>query len=288
VKSNRDGPTIRPLTLLAIELEEPRSHCPTSDVLCRLVGTVGTVPAARKWPERKQASGRIRLGQVCAGESGISENAERQPRTSQVVLDPTETCSASQYTPFKQWSLIRSDRTPVRSAIPAKPHQRLLVCHRARLTSDGAGSDDPEPWPAKDASSQLVHPTLSKKSTRVPRDGRPLRGRRDLLLHGSASLRSAPLSARPALFTPDRRFEDQPLAPVLPLGGPDAQVSPTFGPKLLSTPPRERQRFPQHRTPSTSKRPSSGRSDSRVLPPCESSRHLSPSAAVFGGLLALG
>jgi len=116
------------------------------------------------------------LGQVCAGGSGISENAELQPRTSRVVPDPTEMYSASQYTPLKQWSLIRSDRTPVRSAIPAKSHQRLLVCHRARLTSDGAGSHDPEPWPAKDASSQLVHPTLSKKSTRVPRDSRPLLG----------------------------------------------------------------------------------------------------------------
>jgi len=200
VKSNRDGPAIRPLTLLATELEEPSSHCPTSDVLCRRIGTVGTVPAARKWPERKQAPGRIRLSQVCAGGSGISENAERQPRTSRVVPDPTETCSASQYTPFKQWSLIRSDRTPVRSAIPAKPRQRLLVCHRARLTLSGTRSDDPEPWPAKDASSQLVHPTLSKKSTRVPRDGHPLRGRRGLLLHGSGLTSvSTPLRASRAI-----------------------------------------------------------------------------------------
>jgi len=66
-------------------------------------------------------------------------------------------------------------RTPLRSAISARFRQEPLGPHRASSDPDSR-PDGFEPSPTTDASGQLVHPTLSKTSTRTPRGYRLARG----------------------------------------------------------------------------------------------------------------
>jgi hypothetical protein len=156
----------------------------------------------------------------------------------------------------------RGTRTPVRSAIPARPRQRPLGPHRTRSVS-GSPPGGFEPVPTKDASGQLVHPTLSKTSTRTPRGYRLAR---------SSSMR--PIASRlwPRFGRLSPPGSDGVRAGVRETRGPtsDARVAlrcpgiqagSSFGPMPLLLPPRERRRFPRHRTSSATKEPSSGPSD---------------------------
>jgi hypothetical protein len=79
VKSTRDGPAFRPLTLLATELEEPLSRCPTSEVLCRQIETIRSAPTARRWRQRWNALVLVRFGQDCTDGTGITRTAEDSP-----------------------------------------------------------------------------------------------------------------------------------------------------------------------------------------------------------------
>jgi hypothetical protein len=170
-----------------------------------------------------------------------------------------------------------------------KPRQRLLDTHRARLTSNA-----PDP-----TIRSCGRPKMLPANSCIPRCQRRAPEFRVMVVPVRGTTRPAasrpwphfgqhPSLWVPALFTWDGHFEDRRLTSASPSGAPGVNAGFTFGPKLLPTPPRERQRFPQHRTPFTSKQPSSGPSNSRWFPPRESSRHLSPLAAVFSGLFALG
>jgi hypothetical protein len=57
-------------------------------------------------------------------------------------------------------------------------------------------------------------------------------------------------------------FEVRPLTPVSPVDFPDGEAGSTFRPMPLLLPPRERRRFPRHRTPSATKEPFAGPSNS--------------------------
>lgn len=203
--------------------------------------------------------------------------------------------------------------TPFHSAISARPRQGLLGTHQARsdpdsplprdfLASNSIASDfinlrfhqqgGFEPSLTRDVSGQLMHPTLSKTSTRAPRDYRLTQG---LSMRPSAS-RRWPRFGRwapgtgPTLVTPESTLLGvRPLTPVSLADLPDGEAGSIFQPMSLRLSSRERRWFPQHRTPSASK--------GAFLGPFGLTRccHLahpldafSPLAAVFSGLIALG
>ena len=95
VMSNHNGPAFRPLTLLAPELEEPLLRCPTSDVLCRGIGTVEAAPTVRKWPQRQLALRHVRFCQDCADDSAVSETAAHSPERLESYRIPPMTRRAS-------------------------------------------------------------------------------------------------------------------------------------------------------------------------------------------------
>ena len=149
-----------------------------------------------------------------------------------------------------------------------------------------------EPSLTRDASGQLMHPTLSKTSTRAPRDYRLTQG---LSMRPSASRRWprfgrwAP-GAGPTLVTPESTLLGvRPLTPVSLADLPDGEAGSILQPMSLRLPPRERRWFPQHRTPSASK--GAVRGPFGLTRCCHLARPLdafSPLAAVFRGLIALG
>jgi hypothetical protein len=115
---------------------------------------------------------------------------------------------------------IETRHTPFSSATPARPRQEPLGHHRARI-STAAHSEDHTSLLTRDASSQLVHLTLSKTSTRAPRDDRPARGQP-----------MEPPASRPrsrfGRWAPDPEDDvhvsvgpaNQPLVPASPTGSP--------------------------------------------------------------------
>lgn len=143
-----------------------------------------------------------------------------------------------------------SPRGPVKD--PSAPTElgQIPTLHTRLNEQDGF-----EPSLTRDASGQLMHPTLSKTSTRTPRDYRLTQG---LSMRLSASRRclasaGAP-GAGPTFFAPESTLLGaRPLTPVSPAGFPDGEAGFTFQPMSLRLSPRERRRFPRHRTPSASK-----------------------------------
>jgi hypothetical protein len=148
---------------------------------------------------------------------------------------------------------------PFAPAISATPRQGRLGPHRARSDPDSR-PDGFEPSPTRGASGQLLHPTLSKMSTRAPRGYRLAR---------SSSMRPVasrhwPRFGRLTWYGSDavdaRRtlFRDRPVTPASPVEFSSTGAGFLFRPMPLPLPPRERQPFPRHRTPPASKQPFSG------------------------------
>jgi hypothetical protein len=109
-----------------------------------------------------------------------------------------------------------------------------------------------------------MHPTLSKTSTRTPRGYRLAR---------SSSIRPGasrhwPRFSRLHRGGPDAvhakltLLENRPVTSVSPAEFSDGEAGLLFWPMSLPLPPRERQPFSRHRTPSASKEPFAGPSDS--------------------------
>jgi hypothetical protein len=167
----------RPLTLRALGLEEPFPFRPTSDVLCRHTGTATaaptTAPATSRGstssePGSVPASSRSldRCDQDCASAPRVRGNAALSPERLESYRSQLMTQSAVR-TSLWRCHPSQGVRTPFRSAISARPRQEPLGPHQARSDPDSLPCGF-EPSLTRDASGQLMHPTLSKTSTRAP------------------------------------------------------------------------------------------------------------------------
>ena len=171
----------RPPTLRALGLEEPFPFRPTSDVLCRLIGTAATAPTiapadtlrlhqleASLEPGSPQRLDR--LGQDCATAPRIRGSAAHSPE--RLGLYRSQLMTQSAEAP-RSGVAARNEALPTsfHPAISARPRQGPLGRHRARSDPDSC-----EPSLTRDASGQLMHPTLSKTSTRAPRSYRLTQG----------------------------------------------------------------------------------------------------------------
>jgi hypothetical protein len=134
-------------TLRALGLEEPFPFRPTSDVLCRLAGTVATTPTvtpadlARSGASSEQAPNQLRhepldrLGQGCAFAPRIRGNDAHNPERlglyrSQLMTQSAEAPRSGVATRNEALS------TPFHPAISARPRQGPLGRHRARSDPD--------------------------------------------------------------------------------------------------------------------------------------------------------
>jgi len=137
------------------------------------------------------------LGQGCACAARFRSNAAHNPER----LEPCRTLQGTPQVETPRPCVSTRPEAPAHPfarLTPRRPRQRRLGSRRARPPT--ARTLRPEQLPARDASSQLLHSTLSKTSTRAacgyrPAQGLPMRP----LLHGfglaSAGLPGARLGA---------------------------------------------------------------------------------------------
>jgi len=155
---------------------------------------------------------------------------------------------------------IEASHTPESSTIPARPRQRPLGHHRTR----SAPAHVPK-------TARSRRPKMLSADSYISRCQRRAPGLRVAIGALDSSPMEPPASrprsrfgrtgrTRRALFTPGTCPTSQPLTPVSPASAPDIPASPAGQPMPLLPPPRERLRFPRHRTSSANLRPSSGRS----------------------------
>jgi hypothetical protein len=176
----------RPLTLLALGLEEPFPFRPTADVLCRLAGTDMTAPTLMPATACSRVARNTLLAR-CA-----SSRLTRLARTALTLPGlggvPLSAQNASSRTGARPRILSR----PVHLGLAHMPETRVFAHPFARLPPRGPVKDpsaptelgqiptrqpcDFEPSLTRDASGQLMHSTLSKTSTRTPRGYRLTRG----------------------------------------------------------------------------------------------------------------
>lgn len=164
------------LTRGSSRLEEPLPFRPTADVLCRRRDTIEAVPAARqlvpihgprdlpRQTTRRKAEVDL-TGQDCAGAPWVRRHAALSP-------ERLESCRTPRMIPRAD-ALCSGVATRARAI--THPFAPLAPRHRVNSASAPTGLDQPDtrepcdPWapPARDASSQLVHSTFSKTSTRT-------------------------------------------------------------------------------------------------------------------------
>lgn len=146
------------------------------------------------------------------------------------------------------------------STIPVRPRREPLGPHRARSAPAHvpkiAYSRRPKMLPASSYISRCQRRAPGLRVAIGSLDGSPMeppasRPRSRFGRMGRTSW---------VLFTPGTGPTGQPLTPVSPTGAPDDLASPAGQPMSLLPSPRERRRFPRHRTSSANLRPSSGRS----------------------------
>lgn len=220
-------------------LEEPLPFRPTADALCRRGGTIKAVPAARqliptrvsrespKRTTRRQVEVDL-FGQDCAGAPWVRRYAALSP-------ERLESCQTPRMAP-------RTDAlcSGVATRVKALTHPFAPLAPRHRVNDASAPTELGQPdtrkscdsWapPARDASSQLVHSTFSKTSTRTTCGYQLARERADEAL----TSRRLPhfgwfpwervrwLSHRPGP-------PGQPLTPVSPTNAPDTGPGPLLG-----------------------------------------------------------
>jgi len=176
----------RPPTLLARELEEPFPFRPTTDVLCRLAGTnpvaPTTAPATALQPRGpKHASNPLH-------HSGLTRSARAALALLGLGGVPPSAQNASSRTGAQPRILSR----PAHLGLADFARNEVSAHPFARLSPRGPVKDPSvptelgqvptrspcgfEPSLTRDASGQLMHPTLSKTSTRTPRGYRLTQG----------------------------------------------------------------------------------------------------------------
>jgi hypothetical protein len=170
----------RPPTLRALELEEPFPIRPTADVLCRLGDTGAMTPtiSSATAPFRLRLERAFRARSVHTRLDHLGQGCATSPRV--------RGCGAHNPERLESYrSRLSHLNRPMHLGLALPPETRHSTHPFARLLPRGCVNNPSatteldqiptrapcglEPSLARDASGQLVHPTLSKKSTRAPR-----------------------------------------------------------------------------------------------------------------------